>query len=82
MVFWLSISFSSFLKGVFKPDPCSALGPKIRHPTAAMSGTVAVVQENRLFVSEPNPRWFGNSPNPSDTKAEALTCPFGALRPP
>ena len=36
-----------------------------------MAGTVAVVQESRLFVSEPNPRWFGNSPNPSDTKAEA-----------
>lgn len=38
-----------------------------------MSGTVAVIPESRLFVSEPDPRWFGNAKNPSDTKSQGWT---------
>jgi len=38
-----------------------------------MSGTVAVIPENRLFVSEPDPRWFGNARNPSDVKSQGWT---------
>lgn len=29
-----------------------------------MSPTITKVPENKLFVSEPNPSWFGNGPNP------------------
>ncbi|CAJ1335352.1 unnamed protein product [Effrenium voratum] len=34
---------------------------------------VSVVPEQRLFVSEPNPRWFGNDGNPQDHEAQGWT---------
>ena len=41
----------------------------IKRGQSTMSASVKVIPNEKLFVSEPNPMWFGNGPNPSNDAA-------------
>jgi len=48
-------------------------GAGVARLSAAGPGSVRVVPHDKLFVSEPDPTWFGNHPNPEADSAKGWT---------
>lgn len=61
-----------FVKNLLKKQPPHLLPRRLSYnlfsaraaSTTTMSPSIKVVPQDKLYVSEPDPRWFGNGPNP------------------
>lgn len=58
-----------------KEDKVAAVSPAGTRSASSVSsaGSVRVIEERQLFVSEPGPQMFGNGPNPSKSSWEGET---------